>query len=254
VSLRFDIGLYVLSIFVTMLCLFTALVLTNRLRFVNKQIAATRILLGGLCIGVGIWATFLISVIALQLPVSINIEGPSSFVPLFLSITSFLTSLYLNLLFSNPRTGLFVSALFMNSGLICIYAFALNAVCNTCGSAAGWAGLAGLFVTGYLFSCVALWFAMRGRSAMQTFAGSILIGGLGAALNLAGLLAFGPADWLTLPFPAATGLIAAQFYLALVLAAAAYIICSLAVAVHYNQEFVQIPAPPRRIMLEDQRA
>ena len=92
-SLRFDVGLYVLSIFVTMLCLFTAFVLTNRLQFVNKQIAATRILLSGFCIGVGIWATFLISVIALQLPVSIDIGTPSAFVPLFLAIMSFLTSL-----------------------------------------------------------------------------------------------------------------------------------------------------------------
>jgi NO-binding membrane sensor protein with MHYT domain len=252
-SSRFDAGLYVLSIFVTMLCFFTAFVLTNELRLVNKRIAGTRVLLSGLCIGVGLWATFLISVIALQLPVSIDIGGPSSFVPLFLATISFLGSLYLSLFFSDPRIGLFVSALLMNSGLICIYAFALNAVCNTCASAAGWANLAGLFVTGFLFSCLALWFAMRRRGVMQTFAGSILIGGLGAALNLTGLLAFGPADSVMPPFAAATGLIAAQFHLALALAAAAYMICGLAVAVHYNQEFVQIPGPPRRTLLQDQR-
>jgi NO-binding membrane sensor protein with MHYT domain len=253
-SLRFDVGLYVLSIFVTMLCFFTAFVLTNDLRLVNKRIAGTRILLSGLCIGVGIWAAFLISVIALQLPVSIDIGGPSSFVPLFLAIISFLGSLYLNLSFANPRIGLFVSALLMNSGLICIYAFALNAVCTSRASVAGGADLAGLFATGFLFSCVALWFAMRRRGVVQTFAGAILIGGLGTALNFTGLLAFGPADSVTPPFAVATGLIAAQFYLALALAAAAYMICGLAVAVHYNQEFVQIPGPPRRTMLEDQRA
>jgi NO-binding membrane sensor protein with MHYT domain len=121
-SLRFDVGLYALSIFVTMLSFFTAFVLTNGLRFVNKRIAVTRILLTGLCIGVGVWATFLISVIALQLPVSIDIGGLTSFVPLFLAIMSFLTSLYLSLFYSKARRGLFVSALFMNSGLICIYA------------------------------------------------------------------------------------------------------------------------------------
>ncbi len=64
-----DIRLYALSVFITMLSFFTAFVLTNGIIYTKKQVALSRIILSALCIGVGIWAAFLISAMSLNLPV-----------------------------------------------------------------------------------------------------------------------------------------------------------------------------------------
>jgi len=244
-----DFGLYTLSIFVTMLSFFTALVLTNGIRYTRKPIAISRVILGGLCIGVGIWAAFLISAIAINRPVLIDMKNLVSLIPLVLAVLSFLLSLYLCFFIDNRRAGFWISSFVMNFGLNAVYLFALNADCLLCQTTVDLLAFTGLVAAGFLFSLAALWFASRQRGTFETFGGSVVIGSCAAIVNYIGLKAFGipgaPLPEFSAYAPAVT-----QFYLALCLAISAYVICALSIVVHWNQEFPRLPPPASRDLLQ----
>ncbi len=241
-----DLGLYALSIFVTMLSFFTAFVLTNGIRYTRKPVAVSRVILGGLCIGVGIWATFLISAIAINRPVLIDMKNLVSLVALVFAVLSFLVSLYLCFFIDNRRAGFWISSFVMSFGLNAVYFFALNADCLLCQTTVDLLAFTGLVATGFLFSLAALWFASRQHGTFETFGGSVVIGSCAAIVNYIGLKIPGaPLPEISAYAPAIT-----QFYLALSLAISAYVICALSIVVHWNQEFPRLPPPASRDLLQ----
>jgi NO-binding membrane sensor protein with MHYT domain len=248
-----DIGLYALSLFVVTLSTFTALLLTNHAVRLKRSIAKSRVILSGICMGLGIWTTFLISAIALHLKVPFSLGSILSYVAPVIAISSFLIAFHFRFFREQNRRGFWVSCFAMSFGLNLTYAFALNGGCFDCLFAAGSLSFPASVVTGFVFSMAALWFASRARSALGTFIGSILIGGLAAAVNVAGLKAFGAAGAPSSSEMSAFGPVVAHFYLALSLAAVTYVICSVALIVHYNQEFLQLPGPATKSMLQQSR-
>ncbi len=247
-----DIRLYALSVFITMLSFFTAFVLTNGIIYTKKLVAISRIILSALCIGVGIWAAFLISAISLNLPVVIDINNVVFLVPLGFAILSFLISLHLLFFFEHRRAGFWISSFVMNLGFDVVYISALNSDCLSCQATIDLLAFAGLVATGFLFSLVALRFASRRRGALQTFIGSVLMGGFAAIVNYIGLKAFGITQ-APLAGALAYGQADTQFYLALSLAAAAYVICGFAIVIHWNQGFPKLTPPVSRALLQHQR-
>jgi len=246
-----DIRLYALSVFITMLSFFTAFVLTNGIMYRRKQVAISRIVLSALCIGVGIWSAFLISAISLNLPVLIDMKNMIFLVPLCFAILSFLISLHLLFFFGDRRAGFWISSFVMNSGFNAVYISALNADCLSCQTTFDLLAFAGLVATGFLFSLAALRFASRQRGVLETFLGSILMGGFAAIVNYIGLKAFGITQ-APLAGGSAYGQADTQFYLALSLAAAAYLICGFAIVIHWNQDVPRLTPPVSRRLLQQQ--
>jgi NO-binding membrane sensor protein with MHYT domain len=243
-----DIRLYALSVFIAMLSFFTAFVLTNGIIYTKKKVALSRIILSALCIGVGIWAAFLISAISLNLPVLIDINNLAFLIPLGFAILSFLISLRLLFFYEHRRAGFWISSFVMNSGFNVVYISALNADCLSCQTTFDLLAFAGLVAAGFLFSLTALRFASRQRGVLETFVGSVLMGGFAAIVNYIGLKAFGITQ---APLPGAWAHVPAgtQFYVALSLAAAAYLICGFAIVIHWNQDVPRLTPPvPRRLL------
>jgi hypothetical protein len=203
-----------------------------------------------MCIGAGIWGTFVISAIALNLPMLLDIGNLIAFVPLMFAMLSFLIALHLRFFFRHRRAGVLLSSFVMTLGFSVVYGFALDTLCLGCQSAVNQLAFAALTVTGFVFSLTVLWFASRHRSAMETLAGSILIGGLASGVNIIGLKAFGVTGGTLALRALAIGSTVSPFYLALSLAAGVYVICCLALMIHYNQEFHQLPAPAARDLLQ----
>ncbi|MFZ0570573.1 MAG: hypothetical protein WAM63_08830, partial [Rhodomicrobium sp.] len=96
-----------------------------------------------------------------------------------------------------------------------------------------------------------LWFAARQRSALETFIGSVLGGGFAAIVNYVGLKTFGITQT-SLAGGWAYGQAGTQFYLALSLAAAAYVICGVAILIHWNQDAPRLTPPVSRRLLQHQ--
>lgn len=187
---HFDFGLYALSVFVIILSFFTVFVLTNGLRQINKRTAIIRILFSGVSIGVGIWSTFLISTIALNIPVSYDVSNPISYAPLIFAVLSFFISIRLSYSPSYTRMRIITGSLIMNLGFNCVYALALAAMCLSCNYAIHWGAFVPLLLVGFFCSALTLWFALRQRGVMLTLIGSILIGALATGLNAIGLNSF----------------------------------------------------------------
>ncbi len=76
------------------------------------------------------------------------------------------------------------------------------------------------------------------------------MGGFAATVNYIGLKAFGITQ---APLPGgADGQAVTQFYLALSLAAAAYVICGFAIVIHWNQDAPRLNPPVRHRLLQHQ--
>lgn len=247
--MSFDIGLFVLSVFVIVLSFFTALVLTNAMAADGSRTMAPRIVLSGLAIGVGIWATYLISAIALNLPITLDVTSYTFFLPLLIAVVAVYLSLRIRFLGPRDLYSLLASCFVMNIGFNMTYAFAFNFACAECLQHISWPGFAALVVAGFLFSFFALGFAARRRGAFETFAGSIAIGGLAAFVNFIALKTFVAGS--TAPATSGVEPILSHFYLALVLAGVAYITCSLGLIVHAAQVLPELEYSGQKALLED---
>ncbi|MFC7050946.1 MHYT domain-containing protein [Emcibacter nanhaiensis] len=174
---HYDPILVLLSIGAAMLGTYTAIIILAKARATRHIAYKTRIALGSLALGVGIWSMHFIGLLAIQLPIPVSY----AFLPTLLSslVAVVLTGLALYAATSGVLTkyGRPAGALLMGLGISTMHYIGMDALRIVCRVSYSTVGIAGAFAISVVASWIALWVltsvTMKGRNHIVA---SIILG------------------------------------------------------------------------------
>lgn len=220
--MTYDTGLVALSIALSILGAFTALVVTGGIRRIANYEAIPRLVVAAIGIGGGVWSMHLVGLIALRLPIG---AGGNVVMLVICAITVIVfTALALAVVLFDGESalGFFLGVISFSAGASAMYFFGSGTLKADFQITYSWAWLA-LSLSFMLQGAAAtLWFVYRQRGVIETFLGAIALGLAFSAANFSALEA-------TQFVPAQSGLLITSVHTnyskALLIAISVYAVC-----------------------------
>jgi len=238
----YDATLVVLSISVAIIGSFTGLTITSTLGGLTGSSYKLKIVAGAVTIGCSIWSMHFIGMLALSAPVPLDYDGLTTTISVFVAIC--LTGLGLYAASSGyfGRNAVLIGGLLMGGGIAGMHYMGMSAIRAACTLNYEPAGVAASVLAGIAASSLALWFAFRERSPLETAAAAVALGLAISAMHYSAMLAtvFSPSG----DAVALSGPVLSQYGVAFLVAIATFLICGL---------FLIIALPDKKPALERER-
>jgi diguanylate cyclase len=187
-SIAYDPTLVMLSVFVAIIGSLTGLAFTFGYNAPSLVDSPRSLTLGAVIIGGSIWSMHFIAMLAVKVPVAVNYNSTETLLSLCVAI--FFTGIGLSIA-STKRFGplrIPIAGVLMGSGIGAMHYLGMNAL-RGCGLAYDPGGVALSLIVAIVASAIALWFAFRERSALQTLFGGVVLGLAIAGMHYTGMYA-----------------------------------------------------------------
>jgi NO-binding membrane sensor protein with MHYT domain len=246
VEFTYDACLVAASIAIAILGSFTGLVVTTGIREVDGREAMLRVVLGGLGIGGGIWATHFVAMLAVTLPIPLSYDPAKTAASAIVAVT--FTAAAFAIFGRAMLRGytLPASALFLGGGIAGMHYLGMDALRGNCLTTYSWLGVIIFVAIAVQASAVALWFAFRRRGVAETLLGAVALGLATASMHYAAMEATH-----FLPMGNAAELVqggVSKTQLALAIAITIYSVCGVCIFIFALRTFMRsavVPARPR---------
>jgi NO-binding membrane sensor protein with MHYT domain len=213
-----------LSVFVAMIGSLTGLAFTFGYNAPSLFFSPGSLIKGSIIIGGSIWSMHFIAMLAVKFPVAINYNSTETLLSLCVAV--FFTGIGLSIASTKRFGSLRIPAagVLMGSGIAGMHYLGMNAI-RGCGLSYDFFGVALSVAVAIGASAIALWFAFRERSALETLLGGVILGLAISGMHYTGMYA-------TSYFPISMSFeigapVLSQTALALTVAAATLAICSI---------------------------